>query len=265
MSCYKMDDPVLLKRAISSVYDSSVLPTEFVLVEDGVLTSELDKVIEEARAMYTSLKVLKLPENLGLGIALNAGLKYCTNELVARMDSDDLNIPSRFELQLKKFEEVPELDVVGGLIQEFDTEEGDTLRKNRLVPECHADILTYSMTRNPVNHVTVMFKKSKVLDVGSYEDFPLFEDYFLWLKMLNARANFYNIQKVLVRVRAGKGMVGRRYGLSYARKEYYFYHRAYQRGFFNVFSFLKAVFLRVPLRLLPKGLLEFLYYNLFRK
>ncbi|MFT7420417.1 MAG: glycosyltransferase involved in cell wall biosynthesis [Arcticibacterium sp.] len=265
MSCYKGDNPLLLKKAIESVYSSTVLPTEFILVEDGRLNEELYKVINERKNKYNSIKIVKLSENVGLGSALDVGLRHCSNELVARMDSDDLCVDSRFELQLEKFDQNSELDVVGGLIEEFNSEESKYLRKNRIVPEFQIEILAYSRSRNPVNHVTVMFKKSIVLGLGSYESFPLFEDYFLWLKLLDSKALFYNIQKTLVLVRAGEDMVGRRYGLSYANKELQFYKKAYERGYISTLVFLKAVLIRLPLRLLPKKVLEFLYYNVFRR
>ncbi|MCF0141995.1 MAG: glycosyltransferase, partial [Parasporobacterium sp.] len=118
MSTYAKDDAAFLKAAVSSMLLQSVAPDEFVLVCDGPLSEDLDNVIAEFKGNPV-FKIVRLGKNSGLGIALNEGLKYCTNELVARMDSDDLASPYRCELQLKAFEEDPELTFTGGAVEEF--------------------------------------------------------------------------------------------------------------------------------------------------
>jgi glycosyltransferase involved in cell wall biosynthesis len=91
LSVYYKENPLYFRISLDSIFNQTVLPTEIVLVKDGPLTSELDTVIEEYKLKYPILKILPLIKNVGLGKALNEGLKYCSYELVARMDTDDIN------------------------------------------------------------------------------------------------------------------------------------------------------------------------------
>lgn len=103
LSVYWKENPVYLRDSLDSVFGQTVRASEVVLVEDGPLTPDLDRVVEEYEAKYPELKVIKLPQNRGLGLALNEGMKHCTNELIARMDTDDICKPYRFERQLAVF------------------------------------------------------------------------------------------------------------------------------------------------------------------
>ena len=117
MSVYYKEKPEYLSESIQSMLHQTVPPDDYVLVCDGPLTPGLDQVIDHFVHQEKGLfQVIRLEKNQGLGNALNAGMKYCKNDLVARMDSDDISLPERCELQLKKFEESPELDIVSGTV-----------------------------------------------------------------------------------------------------------------------------------------------------
>lgn len=263
MSVYVKDNPRFLQASIKSVVDQLVdIPDgafEFVLVKDGPLTDDLNNLIDAYCREYPRLfKIITLSVNRGLGNALNEGLAHCSHELIARMDADDICVPGRFRKQLRFLEEHPHITLVGSLIEEFRTEPGD-LKRVRKVPFSHEDIISFARKRNPFNHPSVMFRKEAILNAGSYRDMPLFEDYYLWVRIMDAGLLGANLQDVLLYFRTGNDMVGRRHGFKYMQKEYNFVLSMKRLGFINQWQFLKLIVLRLPLRLLPKFLLQGIY------
>lgn len=211
MSVYYKDNPQWLRQSIDSVLNNTVKPSQIVLVVDGPIPTELELVLIEYE---DSLNIVRLEKNSGLGIALQQGLLKCKYPLVARMDSDDISLSNRFELQLKEFENNPNLTIVGGYIQEFDsqTNKKTSIRK---VPLEDKQIKQYLKTRSPFNHVTVMFKKEDILKVGNYKTFYQMEDYYLWARLVNANFQTKNISHLLVDVRVDTNMFSRRGGYKY--------------------------------------------------
>lgn len=220
MSVYKNDDAVFFDRALQSITEEqTVIPDEIVLVVDGEVDGSIDAVIEKYSELYPDiLKVIRLKENSGLGIALRVAVENCTHELIARMDSDDVAVKNRFVDQLAYFEKDESLDIVGGNISEFIGGE-ENIVSQRNVPSTDSDIKMDMKSRCAFNHMTVMFKKSAVQSVGGYQDWHYNEDYYLWLRMLLNGCNFANINHVLVNVRIGSEMYQRRGGIRYFRSE----------------------------------------------
>ena len=176
LSVYRKEQPAYLRQSLDSIFTQTLQPAEVVLVKDGPLTDALDEVAEEYCRKYPVLKVVPLSENQGLGRALNEGLKYCSYDLVARMDTDDVAKPERFEKQIAVFCAHPEMDVVGAWIDEFEGSIENVISV-RVLPLEHSEIRRFARKRNPVNHPVVMFRKSAVLVAGGYQHFPLFEEY----------------------------------------------------------------------------------------
>jgi len=270
MAVYKKEKPQNLNKALLSVYTGqSLKPNEIVLVKDGALTKELDNVIRKWEAKIPDvLKVVKLEKNGGLANALNEGLKKCSFEYVARMDSDDISYPNRFEKEISFLKKNPDIDVLGGWITEFEKDEKE-ICCDRKVPISSKDILHFSKNRCPVNHVTVIYKKSKVLEVGGYDKFIGIEDYYLWAKMLLKGHKFFNLPEYLVHVRAGEGMLERRRGISYAKKEFLLQFEFYKMGFISFPIFVKNTFIKFLIRLAPVIFIKKVYRSLrkenFRK
>lgn len=217
MCTYKMDNPDWLETAIESVLNSTVKPDEIVLVVDGPVGEKLDAVIKkyECNAIFN---VIRLSENVGHGEARRIGLENCSNELVALMDSDDINVADRFEKQLSLFENDAELSIVGGNITEF-IGAIDNIVGKRVVPQTDSAIKEYIKYRCPFNQMTVMFKKQDVEKVGSYIHWYCNEDYYLWLRMYQEGMKFANLPDVLVNVRVGDEMYNRRGGIEYFKSE----------------------------------------------
>ena len=123
MSVYYKEQPDYLRQAMESVRGQTVPTNDFVLVCDGPLTDGLEAVIrEEQEKCGPILHVVRLEENGGLGNALEKGLKLCRNELVARMDSDDISRPDRCEKQLELFGRYPDVSLSSGAVSEFITD-----------------------------------------------------------------------------------------------------------------------------------------------
>lgn len=218
MSVYHKEKPEYLKSSMESMFNQTVPTDDFVLICDGPLNESLDAVIAEMQKKYgSSLHVVRLEKNGGLGNALNEGIKYCKYELVARMDSDDISCPDRCEKQLSVFRQHAELSIVSGMILEFQ-DTPDVISGKRQLPETHDKICEFSRKRNPFNHPAVMFKKSAVQKAGGYsEKYPLFEDYYLWIRMLMKDCKGYNLQEPVLYMRTPPDMYLRRGGRKYAK------------------------------------------------
>lgn len=265
MSVYHKEKAEYLKLALDSVINQTLKPDEIVLVQDGKLTDELQAVITEYLQNYHKIfKTYALQQNQGLGKALNFGMQKCSNELIARMDTDDIAEPNRFELQIKEFEQDKELTLCGGQIAEF-ADNTKEITGYRNVPLKHNEILTFAKKRNPFNHMTVMFKKQAVQSVGSYMDMPYFEDYWLWARMLKAGYKVKNIDRVLVKVRAGQDMIARRGGLSYAKCIVRFEKALYGIGIINLADMIGYITLRSIVSIMPESLRLMIYRWKLRK
>ncbi len=219
MSVYVKDNAVFFDRALASIAEEQTIkPDEIVLVCDGPLNDELNNAIDKYQNRHHIFKVIRLEENKGLGNALKIAVENASYELIARMDSDDVSVPDRFEQQLKYFEEHPMIDIVGGDITEFIGEESNIVGK-RAVPRTDRDIKEYMKNRCAMNHVSVMYKKSSVIVAGGYQDWFWNEDYYLWIRMQLNNAVFANTGTVLVNVRVGEEMYARRGGKRYFESE----------------------------------------------
>ena len=264
MSVYFKESPSYLEAALSSVFTQTVMPDEVVLVEDGPLTSELDETISKFEKEYpTILKVIKFETNRGLGQALHDGLLECSNEIVFRMDTDDIAHNDRFEKQLKIFKE-KNVDAVGSNITEYD-ETMTNITSHRIVPKLDKDIKKMAKSRNPINHMTIAFKKQAVIDSGNYLDMMYFEDYYLWVRMMSKGYAFYNIQETLIDVRGGNDMIKRRGGKKYIKPIINFEKAILKLGYISKFEFLKNVIQRVIVSLIPNSFRFFVYKKLLRK
>lgn len=263
MSLYDKEKPEFLTECFDSLTKQTLLADEIILVLDGQINANLQQVVSDFKTQLP-LKIIALEKNIGLGQALNAGLEQCSNEWVLRMDTDDICVATRFEQQINFIQNNPTIDVLGGQIIEFEQDISHG-KKSRNVPILHDDIVNYAKFRNPMNHMTVAFKKSAVLAVGSYRHAPLYEDYDLWVRLLLAGKKFANLPDVLVYARAGQTMYERRGGLDYAKYEIAMQQNFYTQGFLTMANVIKNLAIRLPVRLLPNSLRSLIYQKLLRK
>lgn len=261
ISVYKNENPIHLSMSINSVWKNQILkPSEIVLVKDGPLTSNLEKAIETFK-QNLPLKIISFPKNMGLGYALSEGLNYCEYELVARMDSDDICAPDRFEKQISFMESNSNISLLSSNIAEFH-DNPDTISSVRRVPENHEEIRKFAKRRNPMNHMAVMFRKSAVLDAGNYQPFHGYEDYFLWVRMLQKGYKAANLNENLVFARVGNNMIARRQGMKFFKEELRLQKEFLKMGFINRWEWSQNILLRAIPRLMPIFALKLIYKTL---
>lgn len=261
MSVYIKDDAGFFEEALESVFSQADKLFQMVLVCDGKITPEQDEIIARYTISFSrkglDFKNPRLKENGGLGEALQFGSRYCRGDYIARMDSDDICSPDRFEKTHLLISKFPSADVIGAQIEEFKKTPGD-LGVKRIVPTSTNDIFTYSKLRNPMNHVSTCIKRESLEAVNGYEHVLWHEDYYLWVKMLDKGMELINSSDVNVFVRV-HDIGGRRSGLAYLKSELNFLNKCYELGFFSTFNTIRYITPRVFIRFLPSRMLSYLY------
>lgn len=258
-----MESPAFLEQSLQSVFGQTLRADEVVLVEDGPLTPELYDVVSRFQAEYPELKVIPLEKNGGLGRALNEGLNYCSHDLVVRADTDDISKPNRFELQVEYMSQHPEIDVCGASIDEF-VDDTNHVTSTRLLPEEHKKLYHFGKRRNPINHPVVIFRKAAVESAGGYRHFSLFEDYYLWARMMMNGAKFHNLKDSLLFFRYSPQMIKRRGGWKYAGVEMKFQFALWRMGYINLPTMIENIMIRFSVRIIPNSLRGWVYSNLLR-
>lgn len=264
ISVYYKEKAENLQQCLDSVFRQTLPPDEVVLVEDGPLTPELDAVVDSFCRDHQELKVVKDPINQGLDVALNNGLRQCTYDLIARMDSDDISMPRRFEKQVGYMEQHPETDVVSAWIDEFTTDPRHII-STRKVPETNKEVYTFGQKRNPVNHPVSMYRRKAVACMGGYYHFPLFEDYYLWVRMLINGYHFHNLQESLLYFRRTPDLYRRRGGWGYAWVEMKFQLTLHDMGYISLWRMVSNLFVRSSVRVMPNRLRGWFYTLFLRK
>jgi GT2 family glycosyltransferase len=244
----------------SSVHHQTRRPAQVVLVQDGPVPDELAAQI--ARLVATSpvpVTHVPLPENLGLGPALDAGLAACEHEVVARMDADDVSLPERFERQLPLLE--AGADLVGSGLWEFGETPDDVVGR-RTPPTDPDEIRRVISFRDPFNHPTVVYRRSAVVAAGGYADMALMEDYLLFTRMVAGGAVPANLAEPLVHYRVGDGAYARRGGRELLRSELALQRRFRQLGLTTRRQYARNVAVRGGYRLVPEPLRKWAYRRL---
>ena len=215
MPVYHGDNLPHLELALDSVLKQTLQPDQILIVVDGPIDADIMSYLEKKEISHQSIDILRLPKNLGLPNALNTSLEFIKSDWVARFDADDIMVSDRLEVQVD-FIKSNDLDVLGGQIREFD-EIGNYLE--RTVPVGLQAIKKMLPWRNPLNHVTVMYRSS-LIKRYKYRDIKGYEDYDLWMRLLSGpNVKISNIPNILVEVRAGSRMYSRRVGITYALNE----------------------------------------------
>ena len=265
MSLYFKEKPGYVEECFQSLLRQTVKADEWVVVEDGPLTDELYAVLDKYEKEYPGLiKRVPLEKNQGLGLALQAGVPECSNEIIARMDTDDICREDRFEKQLAEFEKDPELDITGSHIDEFE-DTPDTIVAKRIVPVTDAEIKKYQKKRDAFNHMTVMYKKKAVLDAGNYQSCPLMEDTYLWCRMMKNGAKCMNVDDSLVYARIGKDMFDRRGGWAYFKKYKTGKKMVYETGYISWFDYASVIVIQFFVALVPRRLRGWIFKKLLHK
>jgi len=265
MSVYKNEKVEYFQQSVDSMLRQTVLPDQIVIVKDGPLYPELDECIEAYLREYTELlTVVPIAQNVGLGCALDCGMKECRNELVARMDSDDISLPSRCEQQLKLFANDPELAIVGTNIDEFYDDPSD-VQFSRVVPSDYEGIKKSIGRITPFNHPTVMYKKSEVIRCGGYGKMRRKQDRDLFSRMINMGCKARNIDESLLLFRSNKDNYKRRKSWTYCKSTIDVTIAIWRRGHCSFGDLLYVFIGQMVLFLMPLPVMKLISDNLLRK
>lgn len=265
MSVYYKENAKWFEESIQSMFMQTIQPKEFVLVEDGKLTEELENVVKKYKKKYPkTMKVVKLDANVGLGPALQRGVKECSCEYIARMDSDDYSVPNRIEKEFEIFEKDSTIGMVGSNVSEF-IDNIQNVICNVVLPQKDEDIIKFSKKRNPFRHPSIMFKKSEVIKAGNYREYYLCEDYDMWLRMIRNNCKCYNIQDNLVYMRISDDFYKRRGGIKYLKSINKFKKEQMTLGYFTKMEYLKSIIPHAIVCLMPNFMRDFVYRKMLRR
>ena len=254
MPVYAGENPNYFKLALSSVFHNNLLPDEILVICDGNLTLELDAVLEQFNS-NKNLNILRLDNNQGITNALNHGLQNAKYDIIVRCDSDDINTSNRFEELVCAFDD--NIDVIGSFIEEID-ERGLIIATKKVETE-HARIISQIKFRNQINHMSVAFRKSKVMSAGGYPNIKFKEDYALWINLISHDAKFKNLTEPLVQARVNQDFYTRRGNMAAIKSEVSLYFLMYKRGLAPWYFCMCIALCRMTILMLPAWLLRRIY------
>ncbi len=264
MSVYYKEKASYLRDSINSMLNQTLEPDEIVLVKDGPLTEELERVLDEYRS-NTILKIVELKDNVGLGDALRIGLDHCRNNFVARMDTDDISETKRCEKQVCFLIENHNVSVVGSSIAEF-VNSPDNIIAYKKVFENYDQIKRLMKYRNALNHPSVMFRKNDVVKAGNYKPWFLNEDYYLWIRMIQKGFILRNIKKPLVKMRITCDTYLRRGGWKYFMAQKRFMDYMLKNEICNEIEYIYNYVVRICIHLMiPNSLRKVIYIQVLRQ
>lgn len=252
-----------LERSLACITGQTRPPEEFLVVVDGPVPEALDAALDRAATVHPTVRVERLPRNVGSGLASNRGLELATGDFVARHDSDDVSLPHRLEREMEAVVH-DGLDVVGSAMLEFEGHP-DRIVGVRRNPRAHEQIAARMRLNNPINNPTVIFRRRLALDAGGYADLRYMQDYDLFARLLAAGARAENLDEPLVLFNAGDAMIGRRGGWRMLRNEWEIQRRLRDTGTIGTLLVVRNMVVRGAFRLIPTTLLRRVYPLLFRR
>lgn len=264
IATYINDNVQNFELALKSIVYNTVVPDEILITVDGPVTDEMNQLLTSfTKRLPNVIRVIRQESNKGRGYTAALGVRNARHELIAKMDADDISNLQRFEKQLPLIQKNNNLDVVGGQISEFDDELEVTTR--RIVPITHEKIIEFSRMRSPINQPTVIFRKSSVLQTGNYSNLNVMEDYDLWMRMIENKMVFHNIDEDLVYMRAPKDMYQRRGGVQYFKTYKIFRKNLLKRHLISYKDYYKSVIAMSMTSLMPTIFRKKVYSILLRK
>lgn len=264
MSVYAKDRAGYLTVAVESMLNQTVPPEEYVIVVDGPVPEALKVIVSEYEKNRELFTVIWLEKNGGLGNALNEGLKYCRNELIARMDADDISMPTRCEKELQRFKQNENLAICGTYIEEF-YDKPENVHTMRKVPTQYESIKRFIRRRQPFNHPTVMFKKSEVIRCGGYGCLKRKQDFDLFSRMINNGCYALNIDESLLKFRADQDNYKRRKSWDYVKSSIYVGKLNFKRGYCSLFDLAYIVCGQIALYIMPLKLMTYVSDKMLRE
>lgn len=265
MSVYHSDQAEYLDMALKSIWNAQVLkPDQIILIEDGILGNEIHCVIGKWKnILQQKLTILINGNNIGLTKSLNRGLKVATGTYIARMDSDDISTPNRLKLQAEYLDSHPDIMIVGGSLQEFDSENENL--NVREYPKTNEEVLNYIHKASPLAHPTVMMRR-EIFDNGlKYDErYRTSQDIALWFDVLAKGYKIANLKDITIKFRRDDSVFRRR-SRDKANNELKIYMAGIYRLFgpFTIRYFYPIA--RYIFRLMPINIVKMIYGSKIRQ
>lgn len=251
-------DASQLEEAIESVLNQNLGATKCHLIQNGDVPENLLHIARKYEVSHASIIEQLFVAKRGLAAALNQSIKQCTTKYYARMDSDDIAMPQRFELQVKYLEAHDEVDILGGWAKEFSSNGGTDNAVLKKMPIDINEMRNWFHYRNPFIHSTIIFRREVFKRIGYYnETYLTDQDLELWGRAINANVQLANIPEILIYFRTDN-VIGRRSQLSAVKRQ------AVARYSVSTYS-LKNNLLKVAaltFRLMPRWIQKLGYKNL---
>jgi glycosyltransferase involved in cell wall biosynthesis len=216
MSVYKNDKLKYVVESVHSILNQTFSKFDYFIIFDGPVSPDIDRYISSIGD--SRIRLFRLEKNGGLASALNFLLEKVMSipdyKLIARMDADDISLPSRFEKQRVFLSANTEISIVGSWYEEID-DSGKHLAYRKL-PVDHDSLRKRYITRTPFAHSSVIYRRELIEKAGFYPtDTILMEDNVLWGRALMEGLRFANIPEILFRFRIDRDFYKRRSGIKY--------------------------------------------------
>lgn len=260
MAVYKNDKAPWVRESIDSILNQTLKADEIIIVVDGPIPTDIEGVLS---SYSDSIKVIRVKDNTGLWNALNVGIAAARNELIARMDSDDIALAGRLNSQVDMFTSNVELDILGGQVDEFEIPGIVTGR--RTVPEEADKIKVFARRRSPFNHPTVMYRKSFIEKVGGYRNLRRSEDYDLWMRSIQAGAHIANMPDTLVLMRVDSDGVNRRRRWSTVKEQLSTRYGLYRSGMVRLSDLVIVACGQIVIFVVPVRIAKLIYDRALRR
>ena len=256
---YIKEDPSFFYECLKSINNQTLKSDEIIICIDNNISEELDLVIKNFSEDLDIKKIVYRGKDQ-LGGSLAMGVEGCKNQLIFRMDADDICDKNRFKIMLNYFL-VKDLDILGCWTKEFNRHINDLNRVRKTPSKVSKKNCNF---RNPFNHPSVLFKKNSVIQAGNYKSCKSFEDWYLWLRMIKLEMKMENLDDILVHQRVGNNFESRRSGINYINNEFEALNLWRKEKLISNTTFLASLTIRLFLRILPQGLLTLVYSSFLR-
>ncbi len=237
-------------ECLDSLSNQTLLPSQLVIIQDGDMPYDIKSIL----VLYDNLVVdyILNERNMGLPYSLNLGLSHCKYDLVFRMDADDVCEKNRIEIQFNEMLSNEKLILLGSNVSLINLK-SEIIDKSRRIPLNNKDIRKTIYIKNPFNHPSVVFRKSKLDDVGGYTNLFLYEDWYLWIQLSKDKENiFKNLEENLLQYRIRSFQ--ERKGLRIIKAEFLFYKKLFHEKHVNMSFFLLIVIVKSLVRISPNSI-----------
>lgn len=194
MSVY--NEPVnWLSKSIDSILKQSYHDFEFIIINDNPSQEEIKSFLTSISEIDKRIIIIENPKNIGLAASLNKGIEIARGNYIARMDADDISLPTRFMKQINFLEKNPNIGICGSFVRTIN--EKDIRKKKLTLQQSNIDLKNAILFFCPFVHPSVMIRRELLIENKYDTNCRVAQDWDLW-KTLSTKTDFANIPEVLL-------------------------------------------------------------------